>query len=54
MAWSDRQRPIHRIAFGGTDHFVYVGLLALVINVAIAVVATIVTRARHSMTQPGR
>jgi len=53
MAWSDGLRPIHRIAFAGNDYFVYVGLLALVINVAVAVVATIVTRARHPVPQPG-
>jgi SSS family solute:Na+ symporter len=54
MAWTDGLRPIHRLALGGTDFFVYVGLLALAINIAVAIVATLVTRGRHPVPQPGR
>jgi SSS family solute:Na+ symporter len=32
-------KPIHTVAFGGTAFAIYVGLLALAINIAVAVVA---------------
>jgi solute:Na+ symporter, SSS family len=51
MAWSDGLKPLHAIAVGGTHVSLYVGLLALAINVAVAVVINFAVRHRQS-TQP--
>jgi SSS family solute:Na+ symporter len=54
MAWSDGLKPLHAIAVGGTHVSLYVGLLALAINVAVAVVVNLAMRRRTVRPQPGR
>ncbi|HEX9462617.1 MAG TPA: sodium:solute symporter [Alphaproteobacteria bacterium] len=44
LAWSDGLKPIHALSFGGTTIALYVGLLALAINIAVAVVANLAWR----------
>ena len=39
MAWSDGLKPLHTVVFGSAAFSLYVGLLALAINIAVAVVA---------------
>jgi solute:Na+ symporter, SSS family len=39
LAWSDGLKPLHTLVFGSTSFSLYVGLLALAINIAVAVVA---------------
>ena len=39
LAWSDGLKPLHTLVFGSTAFSLYVGLLALAINIAVAVVA---------------
>jgi len=34
LAWMDGLKPLHTLAFGGHDYTIYVGLIALVMNVA--------------------
>jgi len=51
LAWSDGLKPLHALAFGGSSVSVYTGLLALVINIAVAVLVNLVvgnTRAAAS------
>ena len=38
MAWSDGLKPLHTVVLGGTSYAVYVGLLALVLNIGVAIV----------------
>ncbi len=38
MAWTDGLKPLHTIALGGTNYTLYVGLLALAMNIVVAVV----------------
>jgi SSS family solute:Na+ symporter len=39
LVWSDGLQPLHTVLFGSTAFSLYVGLLALAINIAVAVVA---------------
>jgi SSS family solute:Na+ symporter len=39
LAWSDGLKPLHALTIGGTTQSVYVGLLALVVNIAVAALA---------------
>ena len=39
LAWSDALKTLHTVVFGSTAFSLYVGLLALAINIAVAVVA---------------
>jgi solute:Na+ symporter, SSS family len=39
LAWSDGLKPVHTLAFGDSAFSLYVGLLALALNIAVAVVA---------------
>ncbi len=38
ITWSDGLKPLHAVSFGGTTFTVYVGLLALALNIVVAVV----------------
>ena len=42
MAWSDGLKPLHTVVLGGASYTVYVGLLALALNVGVAVVVNAV------------
>jgi solute:Na+ symporter, SSS family len=42
IAWSNGLKPLATIAIGGASHSFYVGLGALILNVAVAAVATVV------------
>jgi SSS family solute:Na+ symporter len=42
LSWTDGLKPLHGINVGGTTYMVYVGLLAVVLNVAVATVANLV------------
>jgi SSS family solute:Na+ symporter len=42
MSWADGLKPIHTLLLGGTSYALYVGLLALVINIVVAVVVNVV------------
>jgi len=52
MAWSDGLKPLHTIALGGTEVSLYVGLVALAINVAVAVAVNVAMRLRTAQPQP--
>jgi SSS family solute:Na+ symporter len=41
LAWSDGLKPLHTVVFGSTAFSLYVGLLALAINIAVAVVVNV-------------
>jgi SSS family solute:Na+ symporter len=53
-AWSNGLKPLAPIAFGGANHTFYVGLGALLLNIAVAVVVTLVmgwvSPAKRSLT----
>ncbi len=40
VAWTDGLKPLHTLTFGGASYTVYVGLLALVLNIAVAALAS--------------
>ena len=50
MAWSDGLKPLHSLVLGGGTYTFYVGILALALNLAVAVVANLVLR----LIQPER
>jgi SSS family solute:Na+ symporter len=53
LAWSDGLKPLHAITLGGATAQIYVGLLALIINIAVAALATLLIRAvRGSAASP--
>ena len=58
LAWSDGLKPIHALSLGGTSVSIYVGLIALVINIAVAVVVqlawTMLRRAPAGARGPAR
>ena len=54
MAWSDGLKPLHAIAVGGMHVSLYVGLLALAINVVVAVIVNFAVRPRIVQPQPSR
>jgi solute:Na+ symporter, SSS family len=41
-AWSNGLKPLATIELGGTSHVFYVGLGALILNVAVAAIATVI------------
>jgi SSS family solute:Na+ symporter len=55
-AWSNGLKPLASISLGGSSHTFYVGLGALVLNIAVAAVATLVLSRispnRRSVTAP--
>jgi len=54
LAWFDGLKPVHGIVIGGTNFSVYVGLLALAINVVVAAGANIILRSLQMVPQPRR
>jgi SSS family solute:Na+ symporter len=40
LAWSDGLKPLHTVTIDGTSYTMYVGLLALTVNVVVAVIAS--------------
>ncbi len=50
VAWSDGLKPLHTLAIGGSNYTIYVGLLALATNVAVAVVANMAITAAGART----
>ena len=47
VAWSDGLKPLHTLTFGGTTAAVYVGLLALAANIAVAVLVNALPSGRR-------
>jgi len=45
LAWSNGLKPLHTLVIGGGSYTVYVGLLAVVVNIVVAVVANLILRA---------
>jgi solute:Na+ symporter, SSS family len=41
-AWSNGLKPLATLSFNGTSHTFYVGLGALILNIAVAAVATVI------------
>jgi SSS family solute:Na+ symporter len=41
-AWSNGLKPLASLAFGGTNHTFFVGLGALLLNIAVAAIATLI------------
>jgi SSS family solute:Na+ symporter len=54
MAWTDGLKPLHTLAFGSTSVTLYVGLIALVINIIIAVLVNLVVPARRVAPRPAQ
>ncbi|ACP23722.1 predicted monocarboxylic acid permease (plasmid) [Sinorhizobium fredii NGR234] len=48
LVWSDGLKPLHALAFDGVTVSVYTGLLALALNVTVAVVVNLVVPAKDS------
>ena len=44
IAFADGLKPVHTLVLGGQSYTVYIGLLALILNVIVAAVATLVLR----------
>jgi solute:Na+ symporter, SSS family len=51
MAWSDSFKPLHLLTFGDTSFTAYVGLIALVINIVVAIVVNLVMIPLHRRRQ---
>ena len=47
MAWSDGLKPLHTLTLGDTSFMAYVGLIALVINIVVAAVVSLVMNSLH-------
>ena len=47
MAWSDGLKPLHILTLGDTSFTAYVGLIALVINIVVAAVVSLVVNPMH-------
>lgn len=48
LVWSDGLKPLHALAFDGITVSVYTGLLALALNVVVAVVVNLVVPAKET------
>jgi solute:Na+ symporter, SSS family len=44
LAWNDGLVPLHSITLGGEKYTVYIGLLALIVNILVAAVANLILR----------
>jgi len=53
-AFADGVKPVHSILVGGDKFTVYTGLLALVLNVVVAVVVQALLRSPAPTTAPGK
>ena len=47
MAWSDGLKPLHTLMIGDTSFTAYVDLIALVINIVVAAVVSLVMNPMH-------
>ena len=47
LAWSDGLKPLHTWTIGGTSYTAYVGIVALVANIFIAIVTSLMTNPLH-------
>jgi SSS family solute:Na+ symporter len=57
IAFSEGLKPVHALAFGGHTYTVYIGLTALVVNIVVSVVASVIAIAMnadrpHDVTRP--
>ncbi|MEA2978099.1 MAG: solute:Na+ symporter, family [Alphaproteobacteria bacterium] len=46
LAWTDGLKPLHALTLGGTTFTVYVGMIALTANIAVAIVANLLAASR--------
>jgi solute:Na+ symporter, SSS family len=51
LAWADGLKPVHAVHLGSTTFSLYVGLLALVVNILIAVVVNLALPARRRVPE---
>ncbi len=42
LSYTDGLKPVHTIAFGGTNYSVYIGLIAVVVNVVVATLTNVI------------
>ena len=54
IVWSDGLKPLHAISFGAAPVSIYTGLLALAVNIAVAVVVNIALGAIRTSDQPSK
>jgi SSS family solute:Na+ symporter len=54
MAWTDGLKPLHTLAFGSASVTLYVGLIALAINIIVAVAVNLVVPARQVAPRPAQ
>jgi solute:Na+ symporter, SSS family len=54
LAWADGLKPLHALHLGPVKFTLYVGLLALVVNIVVAVVVNLALPARRSVPEAGR
>ena len=52
LAWADGLKPLHTVVIGGASYTVYVGLLALALNIGVAVIANAVLPRRIAGATP--
>jgi solute:Na+ symporter, SSS family len=52
MAWTDGLKPLHTLTLGSTSVTLYVGLVALAINIVVAVLVNLVVPAPRVATRP--
>ena len=52
MAWSDGLKPLHTLSLGSTSVTLYVGLIALAINIMVAALVNLVVPAPRVATRP--
>ena len=53
MAWSDDFKPLHDLTIGDTSFTAYVGLIALVANIVVTVVVSLVVSPSHGAKGSG-
>jgi SSS family solute:Na+ symporter len=54
MAWTDGLKPLHTLALGSMSVTLYVGLIALAINIIVAVLVNLVVPARRAAMRPAQ
>jgi SSS family solute:Na+ symporter len=42
LAWTDGLKPLHTLVFGGVGVTLYIGLLAIVANIAVAIIVNLI------------
>jgi SSS family solute:Na+ symporter len=48
IAFSEGLKPVHALAFGGHTYTVYIGLIALAVNIVVSVIASVVAMAMNA------